>query len=81
MSLKTFVEYAKFLYDIDVDAIIMQDIGAAMLIHELLPDFELHASTQMVAHSLEDVQYLESIGFKRVVLSERAYSRRNKIYL
>lgn len=64
-----FVEYAKFLYDIDVDAIIMQDIGAAMLIHELLPDFELHASTQMVAHSLEDVQYLESIGFKRVVLA------------
>ena len=68
-ELKDFVEYAKFLYDIDVDAIIMQDIGAAMLIHELLPDFELHASTQMVAHSLEDVQYLESIGFKRVVLA------------
>ena len=68
-ELKDFVEYAKFLYDIDVDAIIMQDIGAAMLIHELLPDFELHASTQMVAHSLEDVQYLESIGFKRIVLA------------
>ena len=68
-ELEDFVEYAKFLYDIDVDAIIMQDIGAAMLIHELFPDFELHASTQMVAHSLEDVQYLESIGFKRVVLA------------
>ena len=68
-ELEDFVEYAKFLYDIDVDAIIMQDIGAAMLIHELLPDFELHASTQMVAHSLEDIQYLESIGFKRVVLA------------
>ena len=35
-ELEDFVEYAKFLYDIDVDAIIMQDIGAAMLIHELL---------------------------------------------
>ena len=68
-ELEDFVEYAKFLYDIDVDAIIMQDIGAAMLIHELLPDFELPARTQMVAHSLEDVQYLESIGFKRVVLA------------
>ena len=68
-ELEDFVEYAKFLYDIDVDAIIMQDIGAAMLIHELLPDFELHASTQMVAHSLEDVKYLESVGFKRVVLA------------
>ena len=68
-EIEDFVEYAKFLYDIDVDALIMQDIGVAMLIHDLLPDFELHASTQMVAHSLEDVQYLESVGFKRVVLA------------
>lgn len=68
-EIEDFVEYAKFLYDIDVDALIMQDIGVAMLIHGLLPDFELHASTQMVAHSLEDVQYLESVGFKRVVLA------------
>ncbi|MEG1141679.1 MAG: U32 family peptidase [Clostridia bacterium] len=64
-----FVEYAKFLYDIDVDAIILQDIGIARLIKKILPDFELHASTQMVAHSLEDVKYLESVGFDRVVLA------------
>ncbi|WP_042276998.1 DUF3656 domain-containing U32 family peptidase [[Clostridium] dakarense] len=64
-----FVEYAKFLYDIDVDAIILQDIGMARLIKNMLPDFELHASTQMVAHSLEDVKYLESVGFDRVVLA------------
>lgn len=68
-EIEDFVEYAKFLYDIDIDALIMQDIGVAMLIHELLPDFELHASTQMLAHSLEDVQYLENMGFKRVVLA------------
>ena len=64
-----FLEYAKFLYDIDVDAIILQDIGMARLIKRELPDFELHASTQMVAHSLEDVRYLESVGFDRVVLA------------
>ena len=64
-----FLEYAKFLYDIDVDAIILQDIGMARLIKRELPDFELHASTQMVAHSLEDVKYLESVGFDRVVLA------------
>ena len=63
------LEYAKFLYDIDVDAIILQDIGMARLIKRELPDFELHASTQMVAHSLEDVKYLESVGFDRVVLA------------
>ena len=64
-----FLEYAKFLYYIDVDAIILQDIGMARLIKRELPDFELHASTQMVAHSLEDVKYLESVGFDRVVLA------------
>ncbi|MGL6107300.1 peptidase U32 family protein, partial [Romboutsia sp.] len=68
-----FVEYAKFLYDIDVDAIILQDIGMAKLLKKELPDFELHASTQMVAHSLEDVRYLESVGFDRVVLAREVH--------
>ncbi len=68
-ELEDFIEYVKFLYDIDIDALILQDIGAAMTIKRLLPDFELHASTQMVAHSLEDVKYLESLGFDRVVLA------------
>lgn len=68
-EIEDFLEYAKFLYDIDVDAIILQDIGMARLIKKELPDFELHASTQMVAHSLEDVKYLEGVGFDRVVLA------------
>ncbi len=68
-EIEDFLEYAKFLYDIDVDAIILQDIGMARLIKRELPDFELHASTQMVAHSLEDVKYLEGVGFDRVVLA------------
>ncbi|HGM3506801.1 TPA: DUF3656 domain-containing protein [Clostridioides difficile] len=68
-EIEDFVEYVKFLYDIDIDALIVQDIGMAKLIKKLLPDFELHASTQMVAHSLEDVKYLQSVGFDRVVLA------------
>ena len=68
-ELEGFIEYVKFLYDINIDALILQDIVAAMTIKKLLPDFELHASTQMVAHSLDDVNYLESKGFDRVVLA------------
>ncbi len=68
-EIEEFLEYIKYLYDIDVDAIILQDIGMAKLVKELLPDFEIHASTQMVAHSLEDVLYLQNIGFDRVVLA------------
>lgn len=68
-EIKDFIEYVKFLYDIDIDAIILQDVGMAKLVKNLLPDFEIHASTQMVAHSLEDVKYLQKLGFDRVVLA------------
>ena len=43
-EIEDFLEYAKFLYDIDVDAIILQDIGMARLIKRELPDFELHSN-------------------------------------
>ncbi|MGL5643029.1 MAG: DUF3656 domain-containing U32 family peptidase [Paraclostridium sp.] len=68
-EIEDFLEYIKYLYDIDIDAVILQDIGMAKLIKNLLPDFELHASTQMVAHSLEDTLYLQNLGFDRVVLA------------
>ncbi|MEG0250076.1 MAG: U32 family peptidase [Peptostreptococcus sp.] len=64
-----FLEYIKFLYNIQIDALIIQDIGMASIIKKELPDFELHASTQMSAHSLEDVLYLQNMGFTRVVLA------------
>lgn len=64
-----FIEYIDYLYKINVDALILQDIGMAYLIKEKFSNFELHASTQMAAHSLNDVLFLEKIGFKRVVLA------------
>ncbi len=52
-----------------VDALIIQDLGFALHIKRLLPDMELHASTQMTVTSLEGVRYLEAHGFSRVVLA------------
>lgn len=52
-----------------VDAIIIQDLGLASHLTKLLPDIELHASTQMTVTSLLGVKYLEDIGFSRVVLA------------
>lgn len=57
------------LYSKGLDAVIIQDIGLAMLIHKLIPKLPLHASTQMSVYSLDQVKYLEGIGFKRVVLA------------
>jgi len=63
------MKYIDFLYINGVDALIVQDIGLASIILEQYPDLDLHASTQMTAHSLEDVKFLETMGFKRVILS------------
>lgn len=63
------VETAVNINNCGVDAIIIQDIGLASHIKRLLPDIELHASTQMTVTSLEGVKYLEEHGFSRVVLA------------
>ena len=57
------------LYNVGLDAVIVQDIGLAIKIHELMPDLALHASTQMSVYCLEQVEFLKNIGFKRVVLA------------
>lgn len=57
------------LYSKGLDAVILQDIGLASLIHELIPDIAMHASTQMTVYSLEQVKFLERMGFSRVVLA------------
>ena len=68
-ELEGLLEYAGSLNDMGVDALIIQDIGAAKMIHAAFPDTELHASTQMTVTSLEGVRYLEEMGFSRVVLA------------
>lgn len=57
------------LYLRGLDAVITQDIGLALLLHKVLPKLPLHASTQMSVYSLNQVKFLESVGFKRVVLA------------
>lgn len=61
--------YLTHLYNIGADAIIVQDFGVVNLAQKVVPDLPLHASTQMAVHNLEGVKFLESIGFKRVVLA------------
>ncbi len=54
------------LYNIGVDALLIQDMG---LLECDLPPIELHASTQCHNASVERIKFLESVGFKRVVLA------------
>ena len=54
------------LYQIHVDALIVQDMGITRL---NLPPIPLHASTQMDNRTPEKVRFLADAGFKQVVLA------------
>ena len=63
------LEYIKFLHENDIDAVIMQDIGLIELVHSKFPDLEIHASTQCHNHNIENINFMKSLGVKRVILA------------
>lgn len=68
-EIEDLISYTDFLYKIGVDAIILSDIGIAEVLRKRYPNMELHASTQISAHSLNDVLELKHVGFDRVVIA------------
>lgn len=62
-------ELAKKAYEFGIDAIIVQDLGLAKQLITAFPDLPIHGSTQMSVHNLQGALELQSLGFKRVVLS------------
>lgn len=63
------IKYVGYLYEIGVDALIVQDLGLVNLIQEKYSDFEIHASTQVTIHNGEGAIYFKEKGFTRIVLS------------
>lgn len=68
-EIQEFLDYMKFLYESGVDAVIMQDLGMISLVRKLIPDLEIHASTQVNVHNDETLYLLKSMGVKRAVLA------------
>ena len=63
-EIESLKEYLKQLNKIGVDALIVQDMGAAEIIKKTVPDMTLHASTQMTVTSLEGVNILRIWDFQ-----------------
>ena len=59
----------QFLYDHDVDALLIQDFGLFHYVRTCFPDFEVHCSTQMHVHNMAGIEYMKTQGVKRVVLA------------
>ncbi len=60
------VQLVKQLYQLGVDALIIQDVG---LLECDLPPLPLFASTQMHNHMAAKVAFLEQVGFQRAILA------------
>jgi putative protease len=63
------MQTARELYCIGVDALIVQDVGLISLLKKELPDFPLHASTQMAVHDENGVKAVQKLGMARAVLA------------
>lgn len=57
------------LREMGVDGVIVQDLGLMDAISATLPDFRVHASTQMTIHNAAGAAFLFSRGVRRVVLA------------
>lgn len=63
------LDVARQAANMGIDALIVQDLGLAHLIHTHYPAVPLHASTQMGIHNLAGVQAILPYGFCRVILA------------
>jgi U32 family peptidase len=68
-ELEAFGHTVEAVADAGVDAVLVQDVGAATLIRERRPELPLHASTQMTLTSAETIDLAERLGMDRVVVA------------
>lgn len=63
------LDAARQAYQAGVDAFIVQDIGLAAALREMLPQARLHISTQMNTHNLAGIEAAARLGASRVTLA------------
>lgn len=66
-EMREVLDYAAFLENAGIDALIIADMGAASLIHKYIPTMRLHASTQFSGHEANAAKMLAECGFERMV--------------
>lgn len=68
-EMRNALSLASTAYSLGIDALIVQDVGLATAVRRLLPDLQLHASTQMTVHNPQGARVLSELGFSRVILA------------
>lgn len=55
------------LSDVQVDALLVQDMGVVRIIQERYPQLVLHTSTQMTVNNAQGARLMKEMGFARIV--------------
>ena len=66
------IDVVKYIYELGVDAVIVDDLGFAKYIIDNFPGMEVHGSTQMTIHNLDGAISLKNLGYSRVVLARES---------
>ncbi len=66
------VEYARILYDLGVDAVLVADMGVLSSVKEGAPDLAVHISTQANILNARAARFYHDLGAERVVLGREA---------
>lgn len=72
--------YVGRLYELGVDALLVQDLGVLDFIRSTYPDFECHASTQMHIYNRDALMFLKQLGVKRAVLARETSLKQLESY-
>lgn len=68
-ELPSLEENVRRLADAGVDAVLVQDLGVARLVHRICPELVVHASTQMTMTNAETIEMARQLNVQRVVLA------------
>lgn len=63
------LNYAVFLYENDVDAVIVQDLGLLYLIKKYIPDLEVNISTQATVYDEYGVKFYDRYDVNKVIMA------------
>lgn len=63
------MNYVAQLAQAGVDALLIQDLGVAALIHDMCPNLPMHGSTQMTLTEPRGIEMVRELGIQRVVLA------------
>ncbi|HAC90515.1 MAG TPA: peptidase U32 [Planctomycetaceae bacterium] len=67
-ELQQLEQHVRQLAAAGVDAVLVQDLGAAKLIRAICPELPLHASTQVTLTNAAAIEQVRELGIQRVVL-------------